>query len=91
MADREIRTEQQVKEKIKAFNKRRAGLPIVFIILIGLLAFSPAAEAEALPVRLSVFCSAILLLCGAAFMLSFRDSLLLLIAATGFPAVMLSL
>ncbi|MDF1494153.1 GGDEF domain-containing protein [Caproiciproducens sp. CPB-2] len=91
MADREIRTEQQVKDKIKAFNKQRAGLSIVFIIFIGLLMFLPAAEAEALPVRLSVFCSVIFLLCGAAFVISFRDLLLLLIVTTGIPAVLLGL
>jgi diguanylate cyclase (GGDEF)-like protein len=91
MADREIRTEQQVKDKIKAFNKQRAGLSIAFIIFIGILIFSPAAEAEALPVRLSVFCSAIFLLYGAAFVISFRDLLLLLIVTTGIPAVLLGL
>lgn len=91
MANCEIRTEQQVKDKIKAFNKQRAGLPIVFIILIGILVFSPAAEAEALPGRLSVFCSATFLLCGAAFVISFRDLLLLLIVTTGIPAVLLGL
>lgn len=91
MADREIRTEQQVKDKIKASNKQRAGLSIVFIIFIGLLMFLPAAEAEALPVRLSVFCSVIFLLCGAAFVISFRDLLLLLIVTTGIPAVLLGL
>jgi len=91
MADREIRTEQQVKDKIKAFNKQRAGLLIAFIIFIGILIFSPAAEAEALPVRLTVFCSAIFLLCGAAFVISFRDLLLLLIVTTGIPAVLLGL
>ncbi len=51
MADHESRTEQQVKDKIKASNKQRAGLFIAFIIFIGLLIFSSAAEAEALPVR----------------------------------------
>ncbi|MPM67520.1 hypothetical protein SDC9_114443 [bioreactor metagenome] len=91
MADREIRTEQQVRSKIKSFNKQRAGLPIVFIIFNGLLVFSTAAGSEALPVRLSVFCSAIFLLCGAAFVLSFRDLLLLLIVTTGIPAVLLGL
>lgn len=91
MADREIRTEQQVKDKIKAFNKQRAGLLFAFIIFIGILIFSPAAEAEALPVRLTVFCSAIFLLCGAAFVISFRDLLLLLIVTTGIPAVLLGL
>ena len=91
MADREIRTEQQAKDKIKAFNKQRAGLLIAFIIFIGILIFSPAAEAEALPVRLTVFCSAIFLLCGAAFVISFRDLLLLLIVTTGIPAVLLGL
>lgn len=91
MADREIRTEQQVRSKIKAFNKQRAGLLIAFIIFIGILVFPPATEAEALPVRVSVFCSVILLLCSAAFVLSFRDLLLFLIAATGIPAVLLGL
>lgn len=91
MADYEIRTERQVRSKIKAFNKQRAGLLIAFIILIGILVFSPATEAEALPVRLSVYCSAILMLCGAAFVISFRDLLLLLIVTTGIPAVLLSL
>lgn len=91
MADYEIRTEKQVKDKIKAFNKQRAGLLIAFIILIGILVFSPATEAEALPCRLSIFCSASFLLCGAAFVLSFRDLLLLLIVTTGIPAVLLGL
>ena len=91
MVDNESRKEQQVKDKIKSLNKQRATFPIVFIIFIGILVFSPAAEMEALPVRLSVSCSAILLLCSAAFVLSFRGSLLLLIAATGIPAVLLSL
>jgi len=91
MADCEIRAEQQVNNKIKVLNKQRAGLLIAFIILIGILVFSPATEAEALPVRVSVFCSAILLLCSAAFVLSFRDLLLLLIAATGVPAILLGL
>ncbi|MGE4275808.1 MAG: GGDEF domain-containing protein [Lawsonibacter sp.] len=91
MADRESRTEQQVRSKIKAFNKQRAGLSVAFIIFIGLLMFLPAAEAEGLPVRLSVYCSAILMLCGAAFVISFRDLLLLLIVTTGIPAVLLGL
>lgn len=87
MADHESRTEQQIKGKIEAFNKQRAGLPIVFIMFIGILIFSPAAGTEALP----VFCSSAFLLCGAAFVLSFRGSLLLLIVATGVPAVLLGL
>lgn len=91
MEDHESRIEQQVKNKIKSLNKQRSGLLIAFIILIGIFVFSPAAKVEALPVRLSVFCSAILLLCGAAFVLSFRDLLLLLIMATGIPAVLLGL
>lgn len=89
MADHESRIEQQVKVKIKAFNKQRAGLSIVFIIFIGILFFPPAAEAEALPVRLSVLGSVILLLCGTALVLSFRDLLSLFIVTTGIPAVLL--
>ena len=91
MADHESRIEQQVKDKIKVLNKQRAGLYITFIIFIGLLMFLPAAEAEGLPVRLSVYCSAILMLCGAAFVISFRDLLLLLMVTTGIPAVLLGL
>lgn len=91
MADHESRIEQQVKVKIKSLNKQRAKLPIVFIIFNGLMVLSPVAGTEALPVRLSVFCSAIFLLCGAAFVLSFRDLLLLLIVTTGIPAVLLGL
>ncbi|MEA4941594.1 MAG: GGDEF domain-containing protein [Oscillibacter sp.] len=91
MADHESRIEQQVKVKIKSFNKQRAKLPIVFIIFNGLMVFFPVAGTEALPVRLSVFCSAFSLLCGAAFVLSFRDLLLLLIVTTGIPAVLLGL
>jgi len=91
MVNRKNRTEQQVKDKMKAFNKQRAGLSIAFIIFIGLLMFLPAAEAEGLPIRLSVYCSAILMLYGAAFVLSFRELLLLLITATGIPAVLLGL
>jgi len=88
MVDNESRKEQQVKDKIKSLNKQRATLPIVFIIFVGILVFSPAAETEALSVRLSVSCSAILLLCSAAFVLSFRGSLLLLIAATSIITVL---
>ena len=91
MADHESRIEQQVKDKIKVLNKQRAGLPIIFIIFIGILFFSPAAEAETLPVRLSVFCSVILLLCNAAFVLSLLELLLLLVTAIGIPAVLLGL
>lgn len=91
MADYEIRTEKQVKDKIKAFNKQRVGLLIAFIILIGILVFSPATEAEALPCRLSIFCSASFLLCGAAFVLTFLELLLLLVTAIGIPAVLLGL
>lgn len=91
MKNYESRTEQQVKNKIKALNKQRAGLPIVFIIFIGILIFSPVAGTETLPVRLSAFCSAIFILFSAAFVLSFRASLLLLVTATSIPAVLLGL
>lgn len=66
MAYHESRAEQQVKSKIKAFNKQRAGLPTIFIILIGIFVFSPATEAQLLSVQLSMFCSVILFQCGAA-------------------------
>ena len=91
MKNHESRTEQQARDKMKVFNKQRTGLSIVFFISIGLLIFLPATEAETLPVRLSVFCSVVLLLCNAAFVLPLRELLLLPVTATGIPAVLLGL
>lgn len=91
MADNKNRIGQQVRDKIKSYNKQRTGLIIVVAIFIGILVFSPVAGMEAQPAQLSVFCSAILLLCSTAFVLSFRGSLLLLIAATGITGVLLGL
>lgn len=91
MADNENRIGQQVRDKMKSYNKQRAGLVIVVAIFISILVFAPVAGMEAQPARLSVFCSAILLLCGTAFLISFRGSLLLLFAATGITGVLLGL
>lgn len=89
MADNENQLEQQVKDKVKSYNKQRIVLAIVIVVFIGILVFSTAAGIEALPVRLSAFCSAVLLLNCAAFVLSFRGSLSLLLAATIVTAVLL--
>ncbi len=91
MADNKNRIGRQVREKIRSYNKQRTGLVIVFAVFIGVLVFSPIAELETQPARLSVFCSAILLLCSTAFVFSFRGSLLLLFAATGITGVLLCL
>jgi hypothetical protein len=88
MADNENQVSQQVEDKIKFYNRQRAGLAIVIVVFIGILVFSMAAGGEALPVRLSAFCSVVLLLCNAVFVLSFRGSLLLLLTATSITAAL---
>lgn len=88
MADNENQVSQQVEDKIKFYNRQRAGLAIVIVVFIGILVFSMAAGGEALPVRLSAFCSMVLLLCSAVFVLSFRGSLLLLLTVTSITAAL---
>lgn len=83
--------EQQVKNKMKSYNKQRAGLVIVIVVFIAVLFFSPVAGIEALSDQLSIFCSAVLWLCCAAFVPSFRGSLLLLLASTSVTGVLLGL
>ena len=67
MADNKPLIEQQVKDKIKSYNKQRTVLVIAIVGLIGILIFSPVLGIATIFVRLSVFCSAVLLLSGTAF------------------------
>ncbi|MEA4964699.1 MAG: GGDEF domain-containing protein [Oscillospiraceae bacterium] len=91
MVAMEEQVEQRAIDKIKSYNKQRVGLAIVITVLIGILIFSPSVGTEALPVRLSVFCSVVNLLCSAAFVLSFRNSSVLFLAATSITGSLLGL
>lgn len=81
MANREKRMEQTIKEKIRSFNRQRAGLLAAVIFLAGIVIFSFSPATETLSVRVAVFCSAFLLLCGVTLLLSRRKMLLLLFVA----------
>ena len=81
MTNREKRMEQPIKEKIRSFNRQRASLLAAVILFAGIFIFSFFPAAETLPVRAAVFCSAFLLLCGVTLLLSWREMLLLLLAA----------
>ena len=91
MANNENRITQQVKDKITSYNRQRGGSAVVFVIFVGIFIFSPAAGTDTLPVRLSLFCSAVLILCSATFVLSFRASLASLLVSAGIPATLLVL
>lgn len=91
MADDKNRIKQQVNGMIRSYNQQRAGLVLAIVLFIGILLFSPAVGMGALPVRLSVFCSAVLLLCSAGFALSLRNSLLLLLTEIGITGILLGL
>lgn len=91
MTDNEKQEKQQVKDKIKIYNKQRAVLAIVIVVFIGILVFSPVTGTGSPTVRLSLYCSAVLILCSAVFVLSIRGLLLLLLAATSILAALLIL
>ena len=83
--------EQQIKDKITSYNRQRTTLSSVTILCSGIIFFSSAIWAVPLPVRIAIFTSAILILCSAAFILSLRSSLLLLLIAAGLQGVLLGL
>lgn len=89
MADDENWVEQQVKNKIKAYNRRRTVAAISVGILMAILLLFPVLGNEAFFVRLSVLCSALLMLCSLAFVLSGRSTLLLIIITTIIIAALL--
>lgn len=91
MADDKNRIKQQVNGILRSYNQQRAGLVFAIVLFAGLLFFLPAVGTGNLPVRLSVFCSAVLFLCSAGFVLSLRGSLLLLFTAVGIMGVLLGL
>lgn len=91
MADDKNRIKRQVNGMLRSYNRQRVGLVLVILLFSGILFFSPVVGMGTLPVRLSVFCSAVLFLCSAGFALSLRDSLLLLFMADGVMGVLFGL
>jgi diguanylate cyclase (GGDEF)-like protein len=89
MADVENWVEQQVKNKIKAYNRQRTVAAIPVGILIAILFLWPTIDYETLPIRLSVLCFALFLFCSLAFVLSGRSAFLLFCLATIITAVLL--
>lgn len=89
MADDENWVEQQVKNKIRAYNRQRTVAAISVGILMAILLLFPVLGNEAFFVRLSVLCSALLMLCSFAFVLSGRSALLLFIITTIIIAALL--
>ena len=82
MADKENWVEQQVKNKIRAYNRQRTVAAISVGILMAILLLFPVLGNEAFFVRLSVLCSALLMFCSLAFVFSCRSALLLFIITT---------
>lgn len=89
LKENESRIEQQVKSRIKAFNRNRIGAAIPIIIFMAFLFLSPMMGSEPFFVRLSILCSALLLVCSVTFVLSFRRALLLFLTATFGMSVLL--
>lgn len=89
MIDDENRVEQQVKNKIKAYNRQRTFAAIPVGILMVILLLFPMLGSEAFFARLSMLCSALLILCSLAFVLSGRSTFLLFILTTIITAVLL--
>ena len=89
MADDENWVEQQVKNKIRAYNRQRTVAAISVSILMAILLLFPGLGKEAFFVRLSVLCSALLMLCSLAFVLSGRSALLLFLITTIIIAALL--
>lgn len=91
MADDENWVEQQVKNKIKAYNLQRTVVAVPVGILMAILLLFPMLGNEAFFVRLSVLCSALLMFCSLAFVLSGRSTLVLFLITTIIEAALLVL
>jgi len=81
--------EQQVKNKIKSYNRQRIGVTILGGISIAILIFSPAFADATFFMRLSVLCSAWLLLCSLALIISGRNAMLFFLITTTVLAALL--
>lgn len=81
--------EQQVKEKIKDYNRQRIGIGILIVIIMAVLLLFPALGNEALSIRFAVLCSALFISFSLLFVLSGKSTTLLFLAATTIVAVLL--
>lgn len=77
MVNNKNRVEQQLKDKIKAYNKQRIVLAIPIVLLLAILLLCPIMDYETLPIRFSMLSSTLFLFCSLFFVLSGRSALLL--------------
>ncbi|WP_196596057.1 GGDEF domain-containing protein [Pectinatus frisingensis] len=88
MTDNENQIVRQVETKIKDYNRNRVGSAISITVFIGILVFVPTPGLESLPVQLSVFSSAVFLLCSAVFLLPFQKLLVVFFITTSVTALL---
>ena len=81
--------EQQVKNKIKDYNRQRTSTAIPICILTAMLLLSPVLGNEAFSIRFSVLCSALLMLFSLFFVLSSRNTILLFFITTNVVVALL--
>lgn len=91
MRENEHCIEQQVKTRIKQFNRQRKGVAISIGIFMVLLLLSPVMRNEALSTRFMMLCSFSFFLLAVAFILSFQQASVLFLATTIIMAVLLAL
>lgn len=77
MTNNKNRVEQQVKNKIKAYNKQRIAMAIAIVILLIMLLLCPIMGYDIFPIRFSILSSTLFLFCSLFFVLSDRCALLL--------------
>lgn len=91
MAENESYIKQQVKNRIKNFNRQRIGAAILIVIFLAFLLLSLMIENGALSIHLVILYSFSFLLLGVAFVLSLRQASLLFWGAIIIMAVLLAL
>lgn len=82
MAKNESCIKQQVKNRIKKYNRQRIGVAIFVVILMAFLLVSSVIENGALYIHLVILCSLSFFLIAAVFILSFLQASGLFLAAT---------
>lgn len=87
--DKKNYVEQQIRDKVKGYNRRRIGIAIPIVIMTAFLLIVPSLGNEALSIRFSVLCSVLLLFSFLLFVFSDRNATLIFLAATIIVAVLL--
>jgi len=82
MTDNKNKIEQQVHDKVGAFNKRRTGIAIPAGILLTILFLWPVASFESFPTRLALLCCILFLFCSLAFVLPGKSALVSFVITT---------